>query len=90
MEGKRAVRLNGLRHGLLSRDVVLPGEDEKAFEELRCAVHQELDVDDPDLAPALSALDRITASAPAFHRQPSLITGQASTGHSLPGAREYW
>src|SRR3954447_24965157 len=30
-DGKRAVRLNGLRHGLLSHDVVLPGEDEAEF-----------------------------------------------------------
>jgi hypothetical protein len=33
-EGKAAVRLNALRHGLLTRDVVLPGEDANAFEEL--------------------------------------------------------
>src|SRR4051794_32411696 len=32
---KRAVRLNGLSHGLLSHDVVLPGEDEAAFEMFR-------------------------------------------------------
>jgi hypothetical protein len=41
-EGKHAVRLNGLRHGLLSRDVVLPGEDAAGFEELRNAVRAEL------------------------------------------------
>jgi hypothetical protein len=34
-EGKRAVRLNGLRHGLLSHDVVLPGEDEAGFKAFR-------------------------------------------------------
>jgi len=33
-EGKAVVRLNALRHGLLSRDVVLPGEDADAFEDL--------------------------------------------------------
>jgi hypothetical protein len=33
-EGKAAVRLNALRHGLLTRDVVLPGEDADAFEDL--------------------------------------------------------
>jgi hypothetical protein len=33
-EGKAAVRLNALRHGLLTRDVVLPGEDAEVFEEL--------------------------------------------------------
>src|SRR5215211_1634018 len=33
-EGKAAVRHNALRHGLLSRDVLLPGEDEDALREL--------------------------------------------------------
>jgi hypothetical protein len=33
-EGKAVVRLNALRHGLLARDVVLPGEDADAFEDL--------------------------------------------------------
>jgi hypothetical protein len=32
-EGKAAVRLNAFRHGLLARDVVLPGEDTDAFED---------------------------------------------------------
>ena len=34
LEGKAAIRLNALRHGLLARDVVLPGEDADAFEDL--------------------------------------------------------
>jgi hypothetical protein len=33
-EGKAVVRLNAIRHGLLTRDVVLPGEDADAFEDL--------------------------------------------------------
>jgi hypothetical protein len=33
-EGKAAVRLNALRHGLLSREPLLPGEDEEALLEL--------------------------------------------------------
>src|SRR5271155_3191885 len=33
-EGKAVVRLNALRHGLLTRDVVLPGENADAFEDL--------------------------------------------------------
>src|ERR1700757_3576599 len=33
-EGKAVVGLNALRHGLLTRDVVLPGEDADAFEDL--------------------------------------------------------
>jgi hypothetical protein len=34
-EGKAVVRTNALRHGLLTRDVVLPEEDAEAFEDLR-------------------------------------------------------
>jgi len=33
-EGKAAVRLNALRHGLLSKEVLLPGEDGEALGEL--------------------------------------------------------
>jgi len=33
-KGKAVVRLNALRHGLLTRDLVLPGEDADAFEDL--------------------------------------------------------
>ena len=33
-KGKAIVRFNALRHGLLTRDVVLPGEDADAFENL--------------------------------------------------------
>ena len=33
-EGKATVRHNALRHGLLSRDILLPGEDEAALREL--------------------------------------------------------
>jgi hypothetical protein len=46
-EGKRAVRLNGVRHGLLARDIVLPGEDEGDFERLRCAVHADFSPSGP-------------------------------------------
>jgi len=35
LKGKAIVRFNALRHGLLTRDVVLPGEDADAFEDLR-------------------------------------------------------
>ena len=33
-KGKAVVRPNALRHGLLSQDVLLPGEDEAALMEL--------------------------------------------------------
>jgi hypothetical protein len=41
-EGKVAVRLNALQHGLLARDVVLPGEDADAFEHLWNQVRADL------------------------------------------------
>ncbi len=41
-EGKAAVRHNALGHGLLSRDVLLPGEDEAALIELGEHVWDEL------------------------------------------------
>ena len=41
-KGKEVVRLNALRHGLLAHDIVLPGEDEEAFEDLWNAVRANL------------------------------------------------
>src|SRR5215211_71824 len=41
-EGKDAVRLNALRHGLLSQDILLPGEDEEALRELDEHLRDEL------------------------------------------------
>jgi hypothetical protein len=41
-EGKAIVRLNAIRHGLLARDAVLPGEDADAFEKLWNEVWTEL------------------------------------------------
>ena len=34
-EGKSRIRLNAIKHGLLSRDVLLPGEDVEAFNQMR-------------------------------------------------------
>jgi hypothetical protein len=42
LEGKAAVRLNALRHGLRARDAVLPGEDADAFEDLWNRVRADL------------------------------------------------
>src|SRR5215471_7989649 len=39
--GKAVVRLNALRHGVLARDVVLPGEDATVFQDLLNQVHAE-------------------------------------------------
>ena len=41
-EGKAAVRLNALRHGLRSEEILLPGEDEQALRELDAYVRAEL------------------------------------------------
>ena len=42
LKGKATVRLNAIRHGLLARDAVLPGEDAEAFEKLWNEVWAEL------------------------------------------------
>jgi len=41
-EGKAAVRLNALKHGLLSQNILLPGEDEEALKELDEHLRNEL------------------------------------------------
>ena len=41
-DGKDAVRLNALRHGLLSEEILLPGEDEEALRELTEGLRDEL------------------------------------------------
>jgi len=41
-KGKAAVRHNALKHGLLSQEVLLPGEDESAFNELGESLKDEL------------------------------------------------
>ena len=41
-EGKAAVRLNALRHGLLSQEILLPGEDQEALRELSEHLRDEL------------------------------------------------
>jgi hypothetical protein len=41
-EGKAVVRLNPLKHGLLSKEILLPNEDEDALEELAASLRDEL------------------------------------------------
>ena len=41
-EGKAGVRLNALRHGLRSEEILLPGEDEEALQELGESLKAEL------------------------------------------------
>jgi hypothetical protein len=42
LEGKAAVRLNAIKHGLLSQETLLPGEDEEALRELGERLRDEL------------------------------------------------
>lgn len=59
-EGKAASRYNALKHGLLTKEILLKGEDKKELEELGKTLRSEL-------APAneleLLLVDRITANA---------------------------
>lgn len=41
-EGKQTVSRNALKHGILSRSTLLPGEDETSFTELRNCLFQDL------------------------------------------------
>src|SRR5215210_4171930 len=59
-EGKAAVRMNALRHGLLSKEILLPGEDEEALRELGDILTTELQ---PVGAVENLLVARITAAA---------------------------
>lgn len=41
-EGKEVSRLNAIKHGLLSREVLIKGESKQSLEELRQALYEEL------------------------------------------------
>ena len=57
-EGKAAVRLNALKHGLLSEEVLLPGEDEVALRELAESLRAQLQ---PVGEEEILLVDRITS-----------------------------
>ncbi len=54
-EGKAAVRLNSLTHGLRAQEVLLPDEDPAVFEELRESFQQQFNPEGP---PSCSASKR--------------------------------
>ena len=49
-EGKAAVRLNALKHGLLSQAVLLPGEDEEALERVMNSIRNGLGMRETEIA----------------------------------------
>jgi hypothetical protein len=57
-EGKAAVSLNALKHGLLSNEILLPGEDEEALRELDESLRGELQ---PVGVVEVLLVDRITS-----------------------------
>ena len=68
-EGKVAVRLNAIRHGLLARPAVIPGEDAAAFEDLWKEVWAELSpvgpIEELLVERAINAMWRLRRSARA-------------------------
>jgi len=85
-EGKAAVHLNALRHGLRSEQILLPGEDKEALRELDEHLRAELD---PHGELERLLLDRIVAGyrgcgARAGSR-PASMSG--STTRKLPSGR---
>jgi hypothetical protein len=71
-EGKNAVRLNALRHGLLSEEVLLPGEDPDVFGELGERLRAELE---PVGELENLLVDRITAAIWRLRRLGRVETG---------------
>ncbi len=71
-EGKDAVRLNAMKHGLLSKQVLLPGEDEEALRELDERLRDELR---PVGALEELLLDRITLALWRLRRLGRVETG---------------
>lgn len=84
LEGKAHSSKNALRHGLLSRDVVLPGEDVQAFEAFTSRLHEKLTPDGP-LEELL--MDRITTTAWRLRRLDRVETGLFT--YAVSKAREW-
>lgn len=68
-EGKAKVRLNSLVHGLRTQDVVLAGEDQQAFDELRRSFLEKYRPQDPD---ELYCVDKMIASYWRSRRIPKI------------------
>ena len=71
-EGKAAVRLNALKHGLLSQEILLPGEDQEALRELGQNLRNELQ---PAGELENQLLDRIISACWRLRRVSRVETG---------------
>jgi len=80
-EGKAAVRLNALRHGLRARTVVLPGEDRQEFERLCDVLEGEWQ---PRTSTELFYLEQMAVSQWKLTR---MEVGEADVYHEVTGAR---
>ncbi len=80
-EGKAAVRLNALRHGLRARTVVLPGEDRREFERLCDALEAEWQ---PRTSTELFYLEQMAVSQWKLTR---MEVGDVDVYHEIAGAK---
>src|SRR4051812_8233818 len=80
-EGKSAVKLNALRHGLRARTVVLPGEDRQEFNHLCDHLEQEWQ---PRTSTELFYLEQMAVSQWKLTR---MEIGEADVYHEVTGAR---
>jgi hypothetical protein len=80
-EGKAAVRLNALRHGLRARTVVLPGEDRQEFERLCDILEAEWQ---PRTATELFYLEQMAVSQWKLTR---MEVGEVDVYHEVSGAK---
>jgi hypothetical protein len=80
-EGKAAVRLNALRHGMRARTVVLPGEDRQEFERLCDVLEAEWQ---PRTATELFYLEQMAVSQWKLTR---MEVAEADVYHEVTGAK---
>ena len=81
LEGKAAVRLNALRHGMHARTVVLPGENRQEFNDLCDVLEAEWQ---PRTATELFYLEQMAVSQWKLTR---MEVGEADVYHEVTGAK---
>lgn len=89
-EGKAVSKYNALKHGLLSKEVLLDGEDEKTFIEIGKKLRTELE---PQTEFELVLVDRITANVWRLRRvmqieREMMDDDRSDMGFSLSGGKK--